>query len=79
MKCRREEDITIYEWAVQPFDHYPDRPTRLHTAKRLGFEVAILDKDRNGRPAYLSWAPAVPYFKGYDAGALGELILADGR
>jgi RNA polymerase sigma factor (sigma-70 family) len=78
MRYRREGDVTTYEWAVQAFDQYPDRPARLHPGARLGFDVAIVDKDRTGRPAYLTWGPVPPYFKGYDAGTLGELILADG-
>lgn len=77
MQYRREGDVTTYEWAVQAFDQYPDRPARLQPGQRLGFEVAIVDKDRTGRPAYLTWAAVAPYFKGYDAGTLGELILAD--
>jgi hypothetical protein len=78
MKSRRDGIVTTYEWAVQVFDHYPDQPTRLDPAKRLGFEVAILDKDRIGLPAYLTWGSAPTSFKAYDAGALGELILGDG-
>ena len=27
MAFRREGDVTTYEWAVQAFDHYPDKPT----------------------------------------------------
>lgn len=56
----------------------PDRLARLRPGGRLGLDVAILDKDRASRLAYLTWAPASPYFKGYNAGTLGELILADG-
>ena len=29
MRYRREGEVTTYEWAIQAFDHYPDRPTRL--------------------------------------------------
>jgi Carbohydrate family 9 binding domain-like len=45
MAWRRRGDVTTYEWAIQVFDHYPDRPTRLEPCKRIGFEVAVLDKD----------------------------------
>ena len=77
MKYRRESGVTTYEWAVQAFDHYPDRPTRLDPDKRLGFDVAIVAKDRTGPPAYLTWGPAPTFYKGCDAGSLGELILAE--
>jgi hypothetical protein len=45
MACRRKRDVTTYEWAIQVFDHYPDKPTRLEPGKRIGFELAVLDKD----------------------------------
>ena len=50
MKSRRKGDITTYEWAVQAFDRYPDRPTRLDPGKRIGFEVAIVNKDPGAPP-----------------------------
>jgi hypothetical protein len=78
MRYRREGSVTTYEWAVQAFDHYPDRPTRLEPGKKVGFDVAIVDKDRAGPPAFLTWGPAPTFYKGCDAGSLGELILDDG-
>jgi RNA polymerase sigma factor (sigma-70 family) len=79
MKYRREGNVTTYEWAVQVYDRFPDRPTRLEPGKRIGLEVAVVDKD-SGRtkPAFLTWGLPPEVFKGFDAGSLGELFLADG-
>jgi RNA polymerase sigma factor (sigma-70 family) len=79
MNHRRLGNLTIYEWALQPFDAYPDRPTRLEPGQRLGLDVAVVDKDRSRpRPAWISWGAPPGPFKGCDAGSLGELILLDG-
>ena len=43
--CTREGDITIYEWAVEVFDHYPDSTTSLVPGKTIGFDVVVVDKD----------------------------------
>ncbi|WP_083713098.1 RNA polymerase sigma factor [Paludisphaera borealis] len=77
MKTRRHENgITTYEWAVQPFDHYPDRPSRLEPGKRLGLDVVLVDRDRDRKLAsWYSWAPYQGVFKGFDARTIGELIL----
>jgi hypothetical protein len=34
-----------YECATQPFDQYPDQPTHLKPGKRIGFDLAVVDKD----------------------------------
>jgi len=79
MKYHRAGDVTTYEWAVQAFDHYPDRPSRLQPGRRLGLEVAVLDKDPNPvRSAFLTWGSPPRVFKGCDAGSLGELVLVGG-
>jgi RNA polymerase sigma factor (sigma-70 family) len=76
MQFRREGEFTTYEWAVQPFDHYPDRPTRLQRGKSLGLEVAVVDRDSNrSRPYFYTWGAPPVRFKGFDAGQLGELTL----
>jgi hypothetical protein len=78
MKYRHENKITTYEWAISVYDHYPGLPTRLHSGKRLGFEVAVLDKDDPKRLSYfLTWGAPPTYFKGFDSGTLGELILVE--
>ncbi len=77
MTYRGQGDVTTYEWAIQAFDRYPDLPTRLEAGKRLGFDVAVVDKDDWGLPAYFTWGPPPRPFKGRDAGQLGEVILAD--
>jgi hypothetical protein len=46
MIYRQEGDVITYEWSVKPFDRFPDRPTRLYPGKRLGLEVAVVDKDK---------------------------------
>jgi RNA polymerase sigma factor (sigma-70 family) len=77
MRYRTDGDVTTYEWAIQAYDQYPDQPTRLSAGMRLGFDVAVVDKDTGaGRPAWMSWGPAPKRFKGCDAENLGELDLA---
>jgi RNA polymerase sigma factor (sigma-70 family) len=79
MKYYRDGETTTYEWAVQAFDHYPSRPTELKPGKRLGLEIAVLDKDpRPSKSAFLTWGLPPDFFKGGDAGSLGELILGEG-
>ncbi len=51
MKYQHVGDVTTYEWAIKAYDRYPDLPTRLHSGKRLGLEVAVVDKDDPKRPA----------------------------
>ena len=45
MAFKRKGDTTTYEWAVQVFDKYPDQPTKLEPGKRIGFDIAVADKD----------------------------------
>jgi RNA polymerase sigma factor (sigma-70 family) len=79
MKYSRNGDTTTYEWAVQAFDQYPSRPTELKPGKRLGLEIAVLDKDpRPSKSAFFTWGSPPDFFKGGDAGSLGELILGEG-
>ena len=80
MKYRRDKDVTTYEWAIQPYDRFPDQPTHLQPGKRIGLEVVVIDKDVPPvSPAFVAWGPISPNhtFKGCDAGSLGELILID--
>jgi hypothetical protein len=78
MKYWRQGHVTTYEWAIQPYDRFPDRPTRLIPGKSLGLEVVVLDKDSGDvPPAWMYWGPPFRGFKAFDAGSLGELILAD--
>jgi hypothetical protein len=81
MTYQRTGDITTYEWSVKPFDRFPDRPAHLFPGKRIGLEVAVVDKDANTTknsvpPAFLTWGLPPTIFKGSDASTLGELILA---
>ncbi len=87
MAYSRKGDVTIYEWAIQVFDRYPDKPTRLEPGKRIGFEIAVADRDvpastpggfqdpGNDRSAWIYWGPFWRGVKTLDSGALGELIL----
>jgi len=80
MKYQHNSDITTYEWSVKPFDQFPGRPTRLYPGKRIGLEVAVVDKDLNTitgpqPPTFLTWGLPPVIFKGSDASSLGELIL----
>ncbi len=80
MKYQRNGDVITYEWSVKPFDRYPDRPTRLFAGKRLGLEVAVVDKDKNtikgpDPPTFLTWGSPPTIFKGFDPSGLGELVL----
>ena len=78
MAYSRTTGMTVYEWAVQAFDRYPDEPTTLVPRQRIGLEIAIVDKDRIlGSPAWTSWGASPRIFKGCDSGSLGELILAE--
>jgi hypothetical protein len=84
MKWRRERDVITYEWSFKAFDRFPDRATRLYPGKRLGLEVAVVDKDQatttNKRPpTFLTWGAPPATFKGFDADSLGELILTDDK
>ncbi|WP_422924164.1 sigma-70 family RNA polymerase sigma factor [Singulisphaera sp. PoT] len=79
IQYKRADGFITYECAIQAFDHYPDRPTRLGPGKHLGLDVAIVDRDRNRtRPAWMSWGPAPSFFKGVEPENLGEIILGDG-
>jgi RNA polymerase sigma factor (sigma-70 family) len=87
MAFTQKGDITTYEWAIQVFDLYPDKPTKLEPGKRIGFDVAVVDKDvpatsaggfddaESDKTAWIYWCPLWRGNKMLDAGALGEVIL----
>jgi RNA polymerase sigma factor (sigma-70 family) len=87
MAFRREGDVTTYEWALQAFDHYPDMPTQLTPSKKIGFDLAIADKDKpaatdgpatepeDDRVAWITWSPDYQGLRFLNAGQLGEIIL----
>ncbi len=78
MKYRRDGHTTTYEWAIQAYDHFPDRLTQLVPGKRIGFDLAVVDKDSpKTPPAWMYWGPTWAGFKGWNAANLGELILAE--
>jgi RNA polymerase sigma factor (sigma-70 family) len=81
MQFQRTGDVITYEWAVTTFDSFPEKPTQLVPGKRLGLDIAVLDKDKkkssptSRQPSFRTWGAAPVEFKGCDAGSLGELIL----
>ncbi len=89
MAFRRVGDVTTYEWAIQAFDHYPDKPTKLVAGMRLGFDLTVVDRDtpaqtpraendpESDRAAWISWGPPVVAggFKSLNASNLGEIVL----
>jgi Tol biopolymer transport system component len=93
MAFRRAGDVTTYEWAIQAFDHYPDKPTKLLPGVQIGFDVVVSDKDKpaqtpqanndpeEDRASWVCWGPPWRRLKYFDAGNLGEIVLgrAPGR
>jgi hypothetical protein len=88
MAFKRTGDVTTYEWAIQAFDRYPDKPTKLLPGLHLGFDVVISDKDvpakspraandpEPDRAAWISWSDSKSKaFRPLDASCLGEIIL----
>jgi hypothetical protein len=82
MKFQQSGGVITYEWAVRVFDSFPTRPTELLPGKKLGLDVAVLDKDSkknrsdSSGPSFRTWGAAPTAFKGCNAGTLGELTLA---
>jgi hypothetical protein len=87
MAFRREGDVTTYEWALQAFDHYPDKPTKLRPGVQIGFDVVVTDKDKAAqsplarnepeeeKQAWVCWGPPWRAMKVFDAANLGEIVL----
>ena len=87
MEYTQKGDVTTYEWAIQVFDRYPDKPTTLEPGRRIGFDIAVVDKDvpatspggfndaERDSSAWIYWCPLWRSNKMLDAGSLGELIL----
>ena len=87
MAYSRKGDVTIYEWAIQVFDRYDDKPTKLEPGKKIGFDIAVADRDipettekglalpRSERSAWIYWGPQWHGQKTYDAGSIGTMIL----
>jgi hypothetical protein len=87
MAFRRVGDVTTYEWALQAFDHYPDKPTKLRPGVQIGFDVVVVDKDKPAQTpkaqndpeedwhAWVCWGPPWKVMKFFDAASLGEIVL----
>lgn len=77
MAYRRLEDTTVYEWAVEVLDPFPDTRTRLAPGTTIGFDLVVVDKDSDrDNPARIGWAPFGAY-KYLNAHFLGDLVLVD--
>ncbi|MFH2052620.1 MAG: redoxin domain-containing protein [bacterium] len=71
----RRGDVSIYEWALEAYDHYPDQATKLELGKTVGFEIFVADKDRPAdHAAILTWA-AFGTNKRQNTQLLGNLVL----
>jgi hypothetical protein len=88
MAFKRVGDVTTYEWAIQAFDRYPDKPTKLVPGLRVGFDVVVTDKDKpaqtpkaandpeEDRAAWITWGNSKSAaFRPLDSSCLGELVL----
>ncbi|MFC1651364.1 sugar-binding protein [Candidatus Latescibacterota bacterium] len=74
-KYGREGNITVYEWAIEVHDQFPDVPVELAAGKTIGFDVVVVDKDGDtDRPAWICWAPFGTW-KYRNADLLGDLVL----
>jgi hypothetical protein len=73
----RKKGVTVYEWAIEVFDTYPDSPTALAAGKTIGFDVVAVDKDsQTDSPAWICWAP-FGVRKDLNADLLGDLVLIE--
>jgi RNA polymerase sigma factor (sigma-70 family) len=81
MQFQRTGDVITYEWAVAVFDSFPGKPSELLPGKKVGLDIAVLDKDRKKPqsaarpPSFRTWGAPPVEFKGCDSGSLGELTL----
>jgi flagellar basal body-associated protein FliL len=77
---RRRDSVTTYEWAVEAYDAFPGKPTDLVPGKRVGFDLAVVDKDApQDNTAWVCWGPPGT-LKHLNANLLGTLrLLATGE
>ena len=68
-------DISIYEFAIEAFDKFPDAPTKLIPGKIIGLDVVCNDVDSTGAPAWVCWGTFKPY-KFFNADTLGDVLIA---
>lgn len=54
----RRGDVTVYEWAIEAFDEYPERPMQLTPGRKLLFDVVAVDRDpgEDGH-GFVAWGP----------------------
>jgi len=74
----RRGDVTVYEWALEAFDEYPDRPMELTPGRKLLFDVVAVDRDPDeGGHAFVTWGPSNSAKYG-GANRVGRLELGGG-
>jgi hypothetical protein len=51
--------MAVYEWALEAFDEYPERPMQLTPGRKLLFDVVAVDRDpdEDGH-AFVAWGPS---------------------
>jgi len=72
----RNGDISVFEWAIETYDRYPNTPARLIPGRTIGIDVVINDYDGSGVSAWVSWSEYKP-MKFANGDALGEILIAD--
>jgi hypothetical protein len=73
---KRQGNTTIYEWAIEAFDRFPDRPTVLVSGKTIRFDVIIADNDGGGdTSSIVFWGPPFKPKFSRTSSHLGDLIL----
>jgi hypothetical protein len=75
---RYDGKIITYEWAVEVYDRFLDRPAQLTAGKKIGFDVVVVDKQSDGYHGWTPWgSPGVHKFERPEN--LGELELTSER
>lgn len=72
----RKGDISVFEWAVELYDRFPDTPTRLIPGRTIGVDVVVNDVDGPDPAAWVCWGTYKP-FKFVNGDTLGDILLVD--
>jgi len=74
----REGRTSVYEWAIEAFDHFPGAPTKLEAGKTLGLDLMFGDVDSESDAVdWISWA-RFEVGKEINTQLLGDLVLVKG-
>lgn len=72
---QRHGDYTTYEWAIDVSRRTAAWLPELSTGMTIGFDVVVVDRDRQGNTAWIAWGP--PQRDKYtDAARLGKLAFS---